>query len=127
MINRIAPSANSMQALLCALAAIAGEVAEHLEATGSFVGRELMKSAERSSQDVIVQLQSFDRMCQQLTAVSEILGDCAVLIGNDDTHAHRIDSIVAQIPMRQVRHRLQDALVAPGGEPDGKDTDEKVF
>ena len=126
MISRIAPAANSMQALLCALAAITGEVAEHLEATGSFVGRELMKSPD-CGPEVVVQLQSFDRMCQQLTAVGEILEYCAVLIGNDDAAAHKIDSIVAQVPMRQVRHRLQDALIVPVAGSDGKDADDEVF
>ena len=115
-----------MQSLICALAAITGEVAEHLETTGSFIGRELMKSSN-CGQDVIVQLQSFDRMCQQLTAVAEMLADCAVLIGNDDAPAHKIDSIIAQIPMRQIRHRLQDALVAPRAATDGLQEDEQVF
>jgi hypothetical protein len=127
MISRIAPPANSMQALLCALAGITGEVAEHLETTGSFIGREFMKSAA-CDQEVIVQLQSFDRMCQQLTAVAEMLEDCAVLIGNDDAPAHKIDSIIAQIPMRQIRHRLQDALVVPEPETDEKEpADEAEF
>lgn len=126
MISRIAPPANSMQALLCALGAITSDVAEHLETTGSFIGRELMKSAD-CGHEVIVQLQSFDRMCQQLTAVGEILADCAVLIGNDDAAAHKIDSIVAQIPMRQMRHRLQDALVVPVAGGDGGDADEQEF
>ena len=126
MISRIMPTANSIQALLCALAGITGEAAEHLETTGSFIGRELMKSPT-CGQDVIVQLQSFDRMCQQLMAVAEMLEDCAVLIGNDDAAAHKIDSIVAKIPMRQIRHRLQDALGAPGVGADRKASDEEVF
>jgi len=126
MISRITPPANSMQALLCALGGITGEVAENLETTGSFIGRELMKSAT-ADQDVIVRLQSFDRMCQQLTAVAEMLEDCAELIGSDDAPAHKIDSIVAQIPMRQIRHRMQDALAAPGAGADRKETDEEVF
>lgn len=126
MISRITPPANSMQALLCALGGITGEVAEHLETTGSFIGRELMKSAG-SDQEIIVRLQSFDRMCQQLTAVAEMLEDCAVLIGSDDAAAHKIDSIVAQIPMRQIRHRLQDALVPSRSGADRKETDEEVF
>lgn len=99
--------AHSLQALLGALAGITCEVAEHLETTSSGIGQELMKSGQCSS-EIMVRLQDFDRMRQQLTAVSDVLTHCNGLI----LHAapHNVDAIVAQVSMRQMRHRIQDAI-----------------
>lgn len=99
--------AHSLQALLAALATITCEVAENLEATSSGVGQEMMKAGVCSS-DVMVKLQDFDRMRQQLTAVGDVLQHCTSLILNAAPHS--VDSIVAQLPMRQMRHRIQDAI-----------------
>jgi len=101
------PPAHSLQALLGALAVITREVAEHLETTSSGIGQDLIRNGVCSS-DVMVKLQDFDRMRQQLTAVVDVLEHCTGLI----LHAapHNVDSIVAQVSMRQMRHRIQDAI-----------------
>jgi hypothetical protein len=101
------PATHSLQSLLGALAVITREVAEHLETTSSGIGQELMKTGSCSS-DVMVRLQDFDRMRQQLTAVGDVLEHCNSLI----LHAapHNVDAIVASVSMRQMRHRIQAAL-----------------
>jgi len=114
MSDGIAPAPHSLQALLGGLAAITGEVAQQLESTSSGVGQDLMKHGEWS-RDVVVKLQDFDRMCQQLTGVSEVLRRCSDLIANcDAAPPELVESIVAEVPMRQLRHRMQDALNRPG-------------
>lgn len=57
------PAAHTLQALLYALAAVTGEVAEQLKITSSNVGNDLAKSSDLNSA-VIVKLQGFDRMRQ---------------------------------------------------------------
>lgn len=100
---------HTLQALLGALATITCEVAEHMEINSSAIGQDLMKTGDCSS-DVMVKLQGFDRMRQQLTAVGDILEHCSGLVLNCDSAPHNFDDIVAQITMRQMRHRLQDEL-----------------
>lgn len=107
MTDTIEPPAHSLQALLGALATVTCEVAEQLETTSSGIGRDLVSVGECSS-DVMIKLQDFDRMRQQLTAVGDTLQHCATLILN--AAPHNVASIVAQITMRQMRHRLQDTL-----------------
>lgn len=106
------PPAHSLQALLGALATITCEVADHLEATSSDIGRDLM-STGLCSPDIIVKLQEFDRLRQQLTAVGDVLHHCTGLI----LHAapHNVDLIVAQVTMRQMRHRIQDTIDSQNG------------
>jgi hypothetical protein len=99
--------AHSLQALLAALATVTCEVAEHLETTSSGIGQDLVKAAV-CSHDVMVKLQDFDRMRQQLMAVGDVLTHCATLILN--AAPHNVTAIVSQLPMRQMRHRLQDAI-----------------
>lgn len=114
MDNGIAPAPHSLRALLGALAAITGEVAQQLETTSSGVGDEIVKHGEWSK-DVIVKLQDFDKMCQKLTGVSEVLSRCSDLIANcDAAPPELLESIVAEVPMRQLRHRMQDSLNRPG-------------
>ncbi len=122
------PAAHTLQALLYALAAVTGEVAEHLEDTSSDIGQDLAHSSDLGKA-VMVKLQAFDRMRQQLTAVSEILKRCSVLISNcDATAPQTVESIVSQITMRQMRHRLQDALAAIASAPAAKEAEsDRVF
>jgi hypothetical protein len=109
----VAPVPHSLQALLGGLATITREVAEQLENTSSGVGQDLMKL--EWSGDAVVKLQDFDKMCQQLTGVSNVLRRCSDLIANcDAAPPELLDSIVAEVPMRQLRHRMQDALARPG-------------
>jgi hypothetical protein len=112
MAEEIMPPAHSLQALLGALATITGEVAEHLETTSSGIGQDLVKLGV-CSPDIMVKLQDFDRMRQQLLAVVDVLQHCTGLI----LHAapHNVDSIVAQVSMRQMRHRIQDAIDSQHG------------
>jgi hypothetical protein len=107
MDDTMEPPAHSLQALLGALATITCEVAEHLETTSSGIGGDLVKSGV-CSPDIMVKLQDFDRMRQQLTAVGDVLQHCTSLILN--AAPHNVDSIVAQVTMRQMRHRIQDAI-----------------
>jgi hypothetical protein len=107
MEDAIMPPAHSLQALLGALATITGEVAEHLETTSSGIGQDLVKEGA-CSPEIMVKLQDFDRMRQQLAAVGDVLQHCTGLILN--AAPHNVDSIVAQVTMRQMRHRIQDAI-----------------
>jgi glutamate dehydrogenase/leucine dehydrogenase len=122
------PAAHTLQALLYALAAVTGEVAEQLEITSSDVGKDLAKCSDLD-RAVIVKLQGFDRMRQQLTAVSEGLKRCSALISNCDAAAPQsVESIISQITMRQMRHRLQDALAAIASSPVAREAeDDAVF
>jgi hypothetical protein len=122
------PAAHTLQALLYALAAVTGEVAEHLEITSSDIGKDLAKSSDLGKA-VIVKLQGFDRMRQQLTAVSEVLKRCSVLISNcDAAEPQTVESIISQITMRQMRHRLQDALAAIASAPEAREAEsDRVF
>jgi len=109
----VAPVPHTLQALLGGLATITREVAEQLETTSSGVGQDLMKL--EWSRDAVVKLQDFDKMCQQLTGVSTVLRRCSDLIANcDAAPPGLVASIVAEVPMRQLRHRMQDALDHPG-------------
>ncbi len=114
--------------MLYALAAVTGEVAEHLEITSSDIGKDLAKSSDLGKA-VIVKLQGFDRMRQQLTAVSEVLKRCSVLISNcDAAEPQTVESIISQITMRQMRHRLQDALAAIASAPEAREAEsDRVF
>jgi hypothetical protein len=120
----IMPPAHSLQALLGALAVITREVADHLETNSSAIGQDLMKTGECSS-EIVVKLQDFDRMRQQLTAVGDVLEHCTSLI----LHAapHNVDTIVAQVSMRQMRHRIQDAIERNRSGRVERDVDEQVF
>ena len=107
MDDTVAPTTHSLQALFGAIADITREAAEHLEATSSAIGQELMK-AGCCSNEVMIKLQEFDRMRQQLTAVGDVLEHCNGLILN--VAPHNVDLIVAKVSMRHLRHRIQDAL-----------------
>jgi len=98
---------HSLQALFGAIADITREVAEHLETTSSAIGQSLMTTG-CCSNDVMIKLQDFDRMRQQLTAVGDVLEHCNGLIL--DVAPHNVDSIVAKVSMRHLRHRIQDTL-----------------
>jgi len=113
MKDGFAPAPHTLQALLGGLAAITGEVAQQLENTSSGVGQDLMKHGEWS-RNVVVKMQDFDKMCQQLTGVSTVLRRCSDLIANcDAAPPELVESIVAEVPMRQLRHRMQDTLNHP--------------
>jgi len=119
------PGATALQTLLFALAAVTHEVGENLEHTSSAIGEDLQKSGDLGKA-AMVKLQAFDRMRQQLAAVSEVLKRCSVLISNCDAAAPQsIEQIVSQISMRQMRHRLQDALDLLASNHAAKDAEEE--
>lgn len=126
MTDDVMPAPDTLQALLCGLAGITGEVAEQLEATSSSIGQDLMKLAEQHN-DIIVKLQDFDRMCQKLMGVSQVLRRGSALIaGCDATPLSVLESIVEQVPMRQLRHRIQHAMAFPNEAMPSVD-EEQVF
>jgi hypothetical protein len=126
MNDEITPTPNTLQALLYGLAAITGELAEQLENTSSSIGQDLMKLTEQHN-DIIVKLQDFDRVCQKLMGVSQVLRRGSALISNCDAASPQIvQAIVEQLPMRKLRHRLQHALASPAS-PVQIVEDEKVF
>jgi len=127
MSDDVIPIPHTLQALLDGLAAITHEVADQLETTSSGVSQDLMKLGDWSK-DLVVKLQDFDRMCQHLTGVSTVLHRCAELIGNcDETPPEIVEAIVAEVPMRQLRHRMQSALVHPGAFTPVSQQDDAVF
>jgi hypothetical protein len=127
MTDDVLPNPNTLQALLYGLATITGEVAEQLENTSSSIGQDLMKLAAQHD-DIIVKLQDFDRMCQKLMGVSQALRRGSALIADcDATPPQMLDKIVEQVPMRQLRHRIQHAMACPGEAAVASIEDEAEF
>ena len=63
---------NELQTLLRAIATMSCEVAEQLEENSSGIGHDLMK-AGGVNKEVMVRLQAFDRMHQELDVISDVL------------------------------------------------------
>lgn len=119
---------NELQTLLRAIATMSCEVAEQLEENSSGIGRDLMK-AGRVSKDVMVRLQAFDRMHQELDVISDVVQHCSMLMSKANVGTEEVDNIVSQITLAQFRHRLQSVL-ANGGSAvaNGRATfEDKIF
>jgi hypothetical protein len=106
--EKIEDNENSLHSLLCALATINCDVAEQLEKTSSGIAQDLMKLGGWNK-DVVVKLQDFDRMRQELSAVGGALRRCADLITVADA-AHGVQTIVSEISLSKMQRRLLDAL-----------------
>jgi hypothetical protein len=104
--------ASALQTLLRALAKMSYEVAEQIEATSSGIAEELMKNGG-CGKEVIVKLQAFDRMHQELDVISDVLRRCSVLMEIAGVRPHDVETILSQISLAQFRHRLQNALAVP--------------
>jgi hypothetical protein len=104
--------ASALQTLLRALAKMSYEVAEQLETTSSGIAQELMKNGG-CGKDVMVKLQAFDRMHQELDVISDVLKRCSVLMEIAGVRPQDVETILSQITLAQFRHRLQSALSVP--------------
>lgn len=104
---------NELQTLLRAIATMSCEVAEQLEQNSSGIGRDLMK-AGAIGKNVMIRLQAFDRMHQELDVISGVVQHCSSLMSKANVGAQEVESIVSQISLAQFRHRLQNVL-ANGG------------
>jgi len=120
-------STNALQSLVSEVGAIVCEVAEQLETTSGGISHELMKAGDWNT-DLIVKLQGFDRMWQQLTAVSVVLQRSSELISHCEAPQSSVEDIVAEVSMRQTRHRLQSAIATEALAPlEPGVTEEQVF
>ena len=104
---------NELQTLLRAIATMSGEVAEQLEENSSGIGRDLMKNGA-INKDVMVRLQAFDRMHQELDVIGDVVQHCSMLMSKANVGTQEVETIVSQIALAQFRHRLQRVL-ANGG------------
>ncbi len=104
---------NELQALLRAIATMSCEVAEQLEHTSSGIGQDLMKLG-RLNKDVMMKLQAFDRMHQELDVISDVVQHCSLLMSRANVGVQEVTEIVSQITLAQFRHRLQNVLASAG-------------
>jgi hypothetical protein len=102
---------NELQTLLRAIATMSCEVAEQLEFNSSGIGQDLMKCGALSK-DVMMKLQAFDRMHQELDVISNVVQHCSDLMSKANVGAQEVEMIVSQITLAQFRHRLQDVLAS---------------
>ncbi len=102
---------NELQSLLRAIATMSCEVAEQLEQNSSGIGQDLMR-CEALSKDVMMKLQAFDRMHQELDVISNVVQHCSELMSRANVGAREVETIVSQITLAQFRHRLQSALAS---------------
>ena len=85
------------------------EVAEQLEQNSSGIGQDLLK-CKALSKDVMMKLQAFDRMHQELDVISNVVQHCSDLMTRANVGASEVETIVSQITLAQFRHRLQSVL-----------------
>jgi hypothetical protein len=102
---------SELQSLLRAIATMSCEVAEQLETNSSGIGQDLMKTG-LLSKDVMMKLQAFDRMHQELDVISNVVQHCSDLMSKANVGAQEVEMIVSQITLAQFRHRLQNALAS---------------
>jgi hypothetical protein len=102
---------NELQTLLRAIATMSCEVAEQLEFNSSGIGQDLVKSG-LLSKDVMMKLQAFDRMHQELDVISNVVQHCSDLMSKANVGAQEVETIVSQITLAQFRHRLQNVLAS---------------
>lgn len=107
------PGPNELQTLLRAIATMSCEVAEQLEQNSSGIGEDLMKVGA-INKDVMVKLQAFDRMHQELDVISNVVQHCSMLMSKANVGQHEVEMIVSQITLAQFRHRLQNVLAVSG-------------
>jgi hypothetical protein len=100
---------SELQTLLRAIATMSCEVAEQLEFNSSGIGQDLVKSGALSK-DVMMKLQAFDRMHQELDVISNVVQHCSDLMSKANVGAQEVEMIVSQITLAQFRHRLQNVL-----------------
>lgn len=104
---------NELQTLLRAIATMSCEVAEQLEQNSSGIGEDLMKVGA-INKDVMVKLQAFDRMHQELDVISNVVQHCSALMSKANVGQQEVEFIVSQITLAQFRHRLQNVLAVSG-------------
>ncbi len=104
---------NELQTLLRAIATMSCEVAEQLEQNSSGIAEDLMKVGA-VTKDVMVKLQAFDRMHQELDVISDVVQHCSVLMSKANVGQQEVEAIVSQITLAQFRHRLQNVLAVSG-------------
>ena len=86
-----------------------GETVQQIEASSSNLGDQM--SADRKLTDeIVVELQGFDRMCQLLSAAGIVLRECLPLLGDCPAVDADLQKVLTKIPMRQARHRLERAI-----------------
>ena len=102
---------SELQTLLRAIATMSCEVAEQLEFNSSGIGQDLMKCGSLSK-DVMMKLQAFDRMHQELDVISNVVQHCSDLMSKANVGAQEVEMIVSQITLAQFRHRLQNVLAS---------------
>jgi hypothetical protein len=100
---------NELKSLLRAIATMSCEVAEQLEFNSSGIGQDLMKCGSLNK-DVMMKLQAFDRMHQELDVISNVVQHCSDLMSKANVGAPEVEMIVSQITLAQFRHRLQSVL-----------------
>lgn len=105
--------ANELQVLLHAIAKMSCEVAEQLEQNSSGIGEDLVKVGA-ISKDVMIKLQAFDRMHQELDVISNVVQHCSDLMSKANVGADEVETIVSEITLAQFRHRLQRVLASSG-------------
>jgi hypothetical protein len=109
MSDNIQQSSNLIQSLLREVAVMVGETVQQIEISSSNLGDQM--SADRKLTDeIVVELQGFDRMCQMLNAAGTVLRECLPLLGNCSAVNADLQKVLTKIPMRQARHRLEHAL-----------------
>ncbi|MGA2893988.1 MAG: hypothetical protein ABSE22_14050 [Xanthobacteraceae bacterium] len=118
---------NELQALMRAISTMSCEVSEQLEHNSSGIGQDLMKVGGLNK-DVMVKLQAFDRMSQELGVISNVVQHCSELMSRANVGVQEVQTIVSQITLAQFRHRLQNALVSSGSAVDAQSVcDEQIF
>ena len=118
---------NELQTLLRAIATMSCEVAEQLEQNSSGIAEDLMKVGA-VNREVMIKLQAFDRMHQELDVISDVVQHCSVLMSKANVGQQEVEMIVSQITLAQFRHRLQNVLAVSGsGVAAIKAEQEQVF
>ena len=98
-----------LRALLSAVAGLLHETAIRFEDTASRVAELEMTRSARPNRDLIMTLQDFDRLQQELVALGDVLARCAA--ASDDTlsfhdgHAE-FGHLIATVSVGQLRERL---------------------
>ncbi|HTZ00778.1 MAG TPA: hypothetical protein VMC05_00490 [Xanthobacteraceae bacterium] len=119
---------NELQVLLRAIATMSCEVAEQLEQNSSGIGEDLVKVGALNK-DLMVRLQAFDRMHQELDVISNVVQHCSDLMSKANVGTDEVETIVAEITLAQFRHRLQRVLANSGSAINGAGAmlEEQVF
>jgi hypothetical protein len=119
---------SSLRSLLIALGQLTFETATHLEELSGHISHDMLHPGKKG-RNLVVRLQGFDRMRQELCTIGESVESCAALISTSAPSQH-VRNIIEAIPLAQMKKKLlrkvafdEPAPAAPEIVPEASELD----